>query len=210
MLQSFGYSAEQIAFMSLQAAAKNLDVDQVSSLLNAGASLSMPDAPTGSPSLKDNTSPMFIACRQKEPKAADVVQLFLKAGADANAQSSSGGQTALHIAAGGADPEVINTLLAAGADPSLRTQVLLDTAKTTRGMKRAHPHPNLKCRGINAGTHIRAQTITDTDGHRLPKPLSVALAHARPPPAPIQALVHHHAQTAAAAGSRLPAAAVAR
>ena len=122
LLQSCGYSPAQIAFMSLQAAAKTLDSEKVSALLAAGVLVTVPDDEPGMISIKDRTPPLVIACRQKGPKAATIIEMLLKAGADVNAASASGGQTALHVASGGADSEVIDALLAGGADMSLRTQ----------------------------------------------------------------------------------------
>ncbi len=121
LLQGCGYSPEQISFMSVQTAAKILDTEKLSALISSGASLSPPDAP-GLPSIPDRTPPLFIACRQKGTQAVAVVELLLRSGVEANAASPSGGQTALHIAAGGSDAEVVGALLAGGADISLRTQ----------------------------------------------------------------------------------------
>lgn len=153
MLQDCGFTPDQIAFMSLQSAAKILDEDKVSALIAAGALLSLPeDSVQGSPLIKDRTPPLLLACRQKGPRAAGVVELLLKAGAGVNAVSTSGGQTALHIAAGGADPAVIGALLAAAADPSLRTQ-----ARELEGERRLTA---CRCVGPGREAHVTAEAVT--------------------------------------------------
>jgi ankyrin repeat protein len=147
LLQGCGYSPEQISFMSVQAAAKILDPEKLSALISSGASLLPPEDP-GPPSIPDRTPPLFIACRQKGTQAAAVVELLLRSGVDANAASPTGGQTALHIAAGGSDAEVVGALLAGGADISLRTQARgaeLSLAPAKRGVPVVQAHTGGFC-----------------------------------------------------------------
>ncbi len=67
-----------------------------------------------------------------------VIELLLGSGVAANAASPSGGQTALHIAAGGSDAEVVGALLAGGADISLRTQARGAWAARAKRIARGH------------------------------------------------------------------------
>jgi hypothetical protein len=126
MLHECGYSIEQIGFMSLQTAAKSLSADKVEALLAAGALHTMPeDSKTKySLSLKDQTPPIFLACRQKGPNAIAVVEILLRAGVEINKPIPSSGQTALHLAAAGSDAGVVRFLLNNSADIEQRTKVM--------------------------------------------------------------------------------------
>jgi cytohesin len=57
-----------------------------------------------------------------------VVEVLLECGAQINSQSMNGNITALHIAAGIGDLHIVRTLIAAGADVSLKTAAGLSPA----------------------------------------------------------------------------------
>lgn len=65
-----------------------------------------------------NYTPLHIACDNNE--SLECIQILIAAGADVNAQSDYG-WTPLHSACQGNDKQLVQILLEAGADPSIKT-----------------------------------------------------------------------------------------
>lgn len=74
----------------------------------------VPHSPTNHPTGTSGYTPLIYAAREGH---ADVVELLLQLGADANAATKSGGACALHRAAYMGHLQVVSLLLAAGAEP---------------------------------------------------------------------------------------------
>ncbi|KAG4271472.1 hypothetical protein FPRO04_10912 [Fusarium proliferatum] len=109
---------------ALQASIERCDYAMTTFLLDAGASLGSVDA--------TKSTPLQQACQKlcQNPRQRGIIDLLLKAGADANAAAPNlyGGETALQAAARSGDLDVVTLLISHGGD--IHIQAINPTAKT--------------------------------------------------------------------------------
>lgn len=102
-------------YTPLHLAARRGSAESVGYLLDAGAD---PNATTGN----SGVTALHLAAAAFE--GSEAVELLLDAGADPDAREAAAGQTPLIFAAGAGRAESVRVLLAAGADPSVETDVV--------------------------------------------------------------------------------------
>jgi hypothetical protein len=101
------------AFEEIHLAARNRDAAKVSALLEAGADPNLPNRKE--PNGDGGNTPLWFAAQGARPGGVPVARVLLAAGARIN-EPCEYGTTALHIAVAWAHPDMVQFLVAAGAD----------------------------------------------------------------------------------------------